>query len=321
MRAIFIAPGPYMDCVSVVTPTFNRPEPLRRALASLFRQTNINDFAVEIIVVDNSLEGNARVAVAALAAQSPFALHYLSEPRPGVANARHAGVAAARGRWIAFLDDDEEADPLWLASLVAVARDVGADAVFGPIEARAEGGLPIGAFAPFFERRITRAPRADITDLAAFLGTNNSMFDRAACLAAEVNFDPRLNETGGEDSLLLQRLVQAGRRFHFAPRALVYEWAPERRLTWAYVKKRNFLSGQIRVFVQDFINPGRRGVIAFWMAVGVAQTLVFGAATLATAPFGGELSEKMAARLHSGLGKIFWAPRFRPILYGRGLVS
>jgi succinoglycan biosynthesis protein ExoM len=310
-----------MDRVSVVTPTFNRPEPLRRALTSLFRQTGLQDLAVEIIVADNSPDANARASVESLAAQSPFPVIYLSEPHPGVANARNAGVAAATGRWVAFLDDDEEASPRWLAALVEVARQSKADAVFGPIEARAEGGRDIGAFAAFFERRINRPAGADITPLAAGLGTNNSMFDRLSCLGAAENFDPRLNEFGGEDSLLLQRLVLNGRRFHFAPEALVSEWASERRLTWAYVKKRKFLSGQIRVFVRNMAAPGRFGAIAFWMAVGFGQCVVFGAATVLTAPFDKELSETMAARLHGGLGKIFWGPRFRFSLYGQGLVS
>jgi glycosyltransferase involved in cell wall biosynthesis len=310
-----------MDRVSVVTPTYNRPEPLRRALASLFRQTGLRDLAVEIIVADNSRDANARAAVEAIAAQAPFPVIYVSEPHPGVANARNAGVAAARGRWVAFLDDDEEADPRWLAALVDVARKTESDAVFGPIEARAEGGRDIGAFAAFFERRINRAAGADITHLVAMLGTNNSMFDRLSCLSAEVNFDPRLNDFGGEDSLLLQRLALGGRRFHFAPEALVSEWASERRLTWAYVKKRKFLSGQIRVFVQNMAAPGRYGAIAFWMAVGLAQIVCFGAATALTAPFSKEVSETMAARFHGGLGKILWAPRFRLALYGQGLVS
>lgn len=310
-----------MDRVSVVTPTFNRPEPLRRALTSVFRQTDLHDLAVEIIVADNSPDANARAAVETMAAQAPFPVIYVSEPNPGVANARNAGVAAANGRWVAFLDDDEEAAPRWLAALVDVVRKTQADVVFGPIEARAEGGRDIGAFAAFFERRINRAPGADITPLAAMLGTNNSMFDRLSCLNADVNFDPRLNEVGGEDSLLLQRLALNGRRFHFAPDALVSEWAPERRLTWAYVKKRKFLSGQIRVFVQNMAAPGRFGAIAFWMAVGLAQCVVFGAAALLTAPFSKDASETMAARFHGGLGKIFWAPRFRFSLYGQGLVS
>jgi glycosyltransferase involved in cell wall biosynthesis len=310
-----------LDRISVVTPTYNRAAPLARALASLMAQRELGDLDVELIVVDNSRDANARAAVTAAAQTSPFPLVYVSEPQPGVANARNAGVARATGRWVAFLDDDEEADPLWLASLASVARATGADAVFGPIEARAEGGRPIGAFARYFERRVKRPDRAEITDLAYFLGTNNSMFDRASSLTAAENFDPRLNESGGEDSLLLQRLVMAGKHFHFAANARVVEWAPERRLTWAYVKKRKFLSGQIRVFVQAMARPGDFRAVARWMAVGLAQSLVFGAATLAFAPLGEDRREDMAARLHGGLGKIFWGPRFRLALYGRGLVS
>ncbi len=309
-----------MDRVSVVTPTFNRPEPLARALASLLAQTGLVDFEAELIVVDNSPDMNAKCAVEALAQTARLPLRYVSEPRPGVANARNAGAACATGRWIAFLDDDEEAAPDWLASLVRVARNTNANAVFGPIEARAESG-DIGPFAPYFERRLARDDGADITDLAAYLGTNNSMFDRLNCLGAAENFDTRLNESGGEDLLLLQRLVLQGRRFHFAAGAHVIEWAPERRLNWAYVKKRRFLSGQIRVFVQAMSRPGDVLAIARWMIVGLAQSVIFGAATILSSPLGAEAREKMAARLQGGLGKVLWAPRFRLALYGRGHVS
>ena len=310
-----------MDQVSVVLPTFNRPAPLRRALVSLFAQRELVGTEVEIIVVDNAPDANARAAVLAAAASSPFALRYISEPSPGVANARNAGVAVATGRWIAFLDDDEEAHPLWLAALTHMARQSEADAVFGPVEARADGGAEIGPFAPFFDRRVDRPAGADITDISAFLGTNNSMFDKARCLIAERVFDPSLDEWGGEDSLLLERLVIAGRRFVYAPEARVVEWAPPRRLNWAYVKKRRYLSGQIRVFVQNMARPGDKSAVARWMLVGLAQTLAFGAVTLALWPIGGDLREKMAARLHGGLGKLFWARRYRLTLYGRGLVS
>jgi len=308
-----------MDKISIVVPTLNRPMPLARALASLMAQQSPADLDAEIIVVDNSSDGNARDAVTKLTGRSPFALHYVNEPRPGVANARNAGVSAARGRWIAFLDDDEEADPNWLARLTTVARKRNADAVFGSIAASAEPGADIREFAPFFERRIARADEADITDLAAYLGTNNSMFDRA-CFSSRRNFDPGLNESGGEDSLFLQRLVIAGKRFYFARDARVVEWAPARRLNWRYIRKRKFVSGQIRVFVQAMARPGHRLAIAQWMAVGVTQTVIFGLATIILSPFR-SLRQKMAARVFGGLGKIFWGSPFRLALYGRSLIS
>ena len=127
-------------------------------------QIGLEDLAPELIVVDNSPDLNARALVASLAEKSPFPLHYVSERRPGVANARNAGVAVAQGRWVAFLDDDEEADPCWLASLARVARERGAAAVFGSIEARAESGTSVPS-RPFSSAASIglRAPRSPIS--------------------------------------------------------------------------------------------------------------------------------------------------------------
>jgi glycosyltransferase involved in cell wall biosynthesis len=349
-----------LDLVSIVIPTLYRPASLRRALASARAQNGAPDFAIEIIVVDNSPEGlealtHAEIAKelsgrdnspsgslpggaggGALAAPSqsecgdprragPLAVkngegaagaRWVHEPRAGVSNARNAGVKAARGRWVAFLDDDEEASPGWIAALVEVARRTGADAVFGPVEGRAERPHAIGGFAPYFSRRLKAPDGADITRRAAYLGANNSMFDRARCLYGETPFDVRLNQTGGEDSLLLRCLELAGRRFAWAAGAEVVEWAPPRRLTWAYQRKRKFLSGQIRVFVRLMAAPRRWDLVALWMTVGLAQGVVAGVASSLTRPFSRETAAGFAVTACGGLGKIFWQRPFRPALYG-----
>ena len=310
-----------MDTVSVVIPTLNRPVALRRAIDGALRQTGLGDIALEIIVIDNSPEENTRDLVASIAAETTVPMRWISEPCPGVANARNTGVRASRSRWIAFLDDDEDAEANWIASLVAAARVSGADAVFGPVEARADAGGAIDAFQPYFSRDIARPDGADITDLVALLGTNNSMFERERCLAETLPFDPSLNSSGGEDSLLLMRLSLAGRRFAWAANARVIEWVPPRRLTWAYVRKRKFLSGQIRVFVLRMVNPARWSKIALWMAIGLAQFALGGVAMLALAPFGGQARARASIVCYAGLGKLLWMPRFRPALYGLGLVS
>jgi glycosyltransferase involved in cell wall biosynthesis len=301
--------------VSVVTPTRKRPQPLRRALASLFAQVLPGDVELEIVVVDNSEDG------AALAQwRDDPRIVGLHEPRPGVTFARNAGVARARGEWVAFLDDDEDAAPDWIAQLLATARASGADAVFGRVDARAECG-DIGPFAPYFSRRLTVTDGADITRLSAYLGTNNSLFHRKECLNGAATFDYALNEAGGEDSLLIEQLRREGRRFVYAERARVVEWAPPRRLDWRYVAKRKFLSGQIRVFVQRMAAPSRWDVAAFWMALGAAQFLIAGVASLAAAPLSRARAQRLRATALGGLGKVLWQPGFRPALYGAGHVS
>jgi glycosyltransferase involved in cell wall biosynthesis len=300
--------------VSVITPTLHRPLPLRRALASLAAQALPDGVELEIVVVDNSESGEA---AARLRGEAAVIVH---EPRAGIARARNAGVARARGEWVAFLDDDEEASPGWIAALLDVGLRTGADAVFGPVVARAEGLAGIGPFAPYFSRAIDVADGADITRLSAYLGTNNSMF-RASRLNGADTFDLALNETGGEDSLLIERLRLSGARFAYAAAAQVVEWAPARRLDWAYVGKRKFLSGQIRVFVQAMLAPRRLDRVALWMAIGMAQFLGAGAAALTLAPVAGERARHLRATALGGLGKLLWQRSFRPALYGGGHVS
>lgn len=309
-----------MDLVSVVIPTLNRQQSLQRAVQSVRQQALPDDVGVEIIVIDNSADRSARNVLDTLEAAGGWPLRHFSEPCPGVANARNRGVAAATGRWVAFLDDDEEAAEGWLASLVRVARQTGADAVFGPVSAKADGAADIGPLAPYFSRSIDRPDGADITDLSAYLGTNNSMFDRMRCLDGAQTFETSLNESGGEDSLLLKQLIMRDRRLAWAADACVTEWAALRRLNWGYIRKRKFLSGQIRVFVQHMLGA-RWHHIAFWMAVGLVQFIGAGAAALCLRFLAPTRADRAAATAFGGLGKLFWTARFRPSLYGSGLVS
>jgi len=310
--------------VSIVIPTLNRPKALERAVASALAQTDLADLEVEIeiLVVDNSADGNARALVETMASGARWPLRYISMPVPGVANARNAGVLAARGRWVAFLDDDEQASETWLSQHIRTARRSGAQAVFGPVTAKAEGGREIGPLAPYFSRHFDRVDGEDVTDLAPYLGTNNSMFDRESCLGgAGGPFDTSLNETGGEDTLLLRHLVRQGKRLAWSAGAEVTEWVPERRLNWAYVRKRTFLSGQIRVLTHHKAQPVEWSRIAFWMAAGLAQIVLHGVAAILIAPFDRIRAEKARVKVRGGLGKVLWMQRFRPALYGSGLVS
>jgi len=86
--------------VSVVIPTYNRPALLRQTVETVLAQTVRPR---EIIVVDN---GTGK-ETATIAAKYGDAVTYLKVPSEGVQAARNAGVATARGEWIAMLDDDD----------------------------------------------------------------------------------------------------------------------------------------------------------------------------------------------------------------------
>ena len=93
---------------SIVVPTRNRPGMLRRALQSIAAQS-FTDY--EAIVVDDG-SGSENVAALRelgkeLGARFVLLERDAAEPRHGPNVARNAGIARARGEWVAFLDDDD----------------------------------------------------------------------------------------------------------------------------------------------------------------------------------------------------------------------
>jgi glycosyltransferase involved in cell wall biosynthesis len=101
----------------VIIPAFDRAGFIRDALDSVAAQTWP---AFEIIVVDDgSTDGTADVVEAWARAHPALAVRLLRQANRGVAAARNAGVAAARGEYLYFLDSDDLIHPRALATLVA----------------------------------------------------------------------------------------------------------------------------------------------------------------------------------------------------------
>jgi glycosyltransferase involved in cell wall biosynthesis len=97
--------GNAMPLVSVVIPTFSRPQLVSRAVSSVLAQT-VRD--LEVIVV---IDGTDPATVAALDEVADRRLHYIVQSKGGAGKARDTGADASKGEWVAFLDDDDEWEP------------------------------------------------------------------------------------------------------------------------------------------------------------------------------------------------------------------
>ena len=116
---------------SVVICTYNRAAILAEALTSVLAQVIPAGVSFETIVADDGSTDDTTEVVARVARNTRIPVRHLALPHGGVAAARNAGVEAARGEWVAFIDDDEMASPTWLAELLATARRQDVDCVSG----------------------------------------------------------------------------------------------------------------------------------------------------------------------------------------------
>ena len=298
--------------LSVIIPTLRRPVELERAIRSVMVQTGVHARPDSLVVADNDPDGSARLQVEALARQASFPIVYVHAPKPGVATARNAALAATDADLIAFLDDDEVASPSWLTALVDARDRLNADVVFGPIQGRAPSARAWEQ--AYLERFFSRpGPEADqIVDEP--YGCGNALFLRSTTLAGPAPFDIDTDQTGGEDDALFQALASRGVVFGWAAQAWVDEAAPAHRANLSYALTRAFAFGQ---------GPSQKAArerdwptLARWMVIGAGQSIVFGLVAAGQWLTGRAARADWTDKAVRGLGKLFWMKPFEPKLYG-----
>ena len=218
--------------VSVVVPTYNRELLLSRTLESLLHQ-RADSVRYEILVVDNNSSDDTRQVVERFANCHP-PVRYFYEPRRGVSHARNTGIAAARAPLVAFIDDDVEADPAWVATVKrAFDNHPEIDCIGGKIEPRWATPPPTwltpmhwGAVALQADKGDT--PYVDAEHASPCLLTANFASRRVA-LEEVGGFSPDFPRS--QDRELQLRLWDAGKRGLYVGSLLVTTEVPRERMT------------------------------------------------------------------------------------------
>lgn len=187
--------------ITVVIPTRSRWDLLSTAaLPSALSQEDVD---VEVVVVDDGSTDSTAAGIAALG--DPRLRLVRHEQSRGVARARNAGIEAARGEWIALLDDDDLWSPRKLRIQLDAAAAVGASFAYGGAAALTEDRSWLYSLAP---------PDPDV--LASTLLARNVLW--GGCSNVIVRLDA-VRRLGGFDERLFQltdwdlwiRLSQSGR--------------------------------------------------------------------------------------------------------------
>ncbi|HEY9870609.1 MAG TPA: glycosyltransferase [Candidatus Obscuribacterales bacterium] len=190
--------------ISVVIPTYNRPDLLARCLECLTPDVQgLAADAYEVIVTD---DGPGDVTRTMIGSRFPWA-KWIAGPRRGPAANRNNGAKAASGEWLAFVDDDCLPQPGWLASIQEAAREEGVEVIEGKTV------IPEKVDNPFLQ---------GVENLTGGVFWSCNLAVRRETFLKLGGFDEDFLEAGGEDMEFAWRIQQRNLKAKFCPEALVF---------------------------------------------------------------------------------------------------
>ncbi len=244
--------------ISVVVCTYNRANSLQKTLQCLARQLFPSNCSWEVIIVDNNSSDHTRDTVSQFASERSYPpVRYEFEGRQGLSNARNHGIECARGRIIAFTDDDVCPEPEWLWQIVSGMAEFACDACGGYIAPDWEAPPPPWLTERFYGFLAVKTdndgPRRITSRRDAPFGANIAF--RKSTLEKVGGFDPargRIGQVlaGGEEIDLLERIMNDGGSVYYLPQARVHHRIEVERLTkryfrrWRYQSSRNIAQRQ-----------------------------------------------------------------------------
>lgn len=254
-----------MPILSVIIPTYNRPDSLMNAVENLQNQSLTS---YEIIVVDNLSDNNMKDKIHKFNQKAKFPVKYIREPKLGLHFARHAGVKEAKADLLVFTDDDTTFHPNWLKSYaIAFARYKSMVAAGGPVRPVWETTPPI-----WLEKILKDQKTFTILSLMELhkrfiLSTKGIFFGVNMAIRKEImfslgGFNPEIigkEWLGDGESGLNRKMWEKKMMIGYVPQALVYHHIPQERMTLKYFYQRMANEG-----ASDMYSHFHKGIPSFY---------------------------------------------------------
>jgi glycosyltransferase involved in cell wall biosynthesis len=246
--------------VSIIIPTYNRAGFLKTAITSALAQT-LQDF--EVIVVDDASQDDTEKVLRQFQDSRITLIRH--ETNQGVAAARNTGVVNSKGKYIAFLDDDDE----WLPDKI--------ERQFNLLEKSPKfvgvvytGWVGVDAASGRILYQLTPTERGEIFEVMLLQGTlapTSSVFLRRECFEKAGLFD--LDFEYGEDFEMWLRIAQAF-EFEYIEEPLVRYSVPhkKRSLSANYDLMIRGAEAQLRKYAEIFALH-RKSHSRFYLSLGV----------------------------------------------------
>ena len=267
---------------------------------SLFAQAGLSRSDHEIIVADDDPEHSGRGPILKLAEHAPVEVRYIVCGARNISRCRNVCLEAARGVWVAFIDDDQVVEPNWLQEMISTATEFEADAV----------KCYVRAIYPPETPDWIRAGRAYTYDYGQtgkevlVAPTCGILFRRDFLGARALLFDVNLGITGGEDIEYFMRYRELGGKIVSCRTAVANEIVAPERVNPLRLKRRLRGFGHVdgRVVLAKK-NPFARSMSILKSIIGVTVTCPYAAVRV----FDKAMAGRLFLRFWYFFGVLEWA--------------
>lgn len=231
--------------ISVVVCTYNRAAILFDCLKSLCEQIDAG-INYEVLVVNNSCSDNTSEVVENFARQYAFVKEII-EPIQGLSYARNCGINEASGEYVAYIDDDVMVSSDWIYKMAEfIKRHPEISAFGGPSEVFAKVPIP-DWFPPKYGSLDYGLTERPLVHNKEWIDGSNMIFKKELLLQYG-GFNERLGMSGhrisyGEDTLLIQRLMDSGVIVFYVPTIKVMHLLPEYKMHLKWLLMARYSSG------------------------------------------------------------------------------
>lgn len=285
-----------MRCVVAVC-TYRRPSLLDSLLEQLHDQAQRNpDVDLRLLIVDNDGGQSARPVAEKYAKRTTTPkVEYLPAQPQGLVVARNVALDYTQSLScpIVFIDDDETPRRDWLSSLLAMHSAFPRDVISGPVIPRFENDLPDWCQDGSFWMRPTFENGSALTKPT---GDGNIFYPLE--LVNQWRYSLRFNTSGGQDTHLLRKWMEAGGTVRWCTGAEVDEIVPAERLTFAYAEDRSYFSSLTYVWMDREL-----GATRWWTLLRSWRRYLIGGLEYATALVKRDNPRRCRAKLHFAAAK------------------
>lgn len=233
--------------LSIIISTYNNAASLLRTLDSVAKQDYDKKEWECVIVNNNSTDDTAARVAAFITEHSDLNIRLVEESQQGLSFARNRGIAESKGRFVAFIDDDETINEGFVSAYIDVFHNHGAFVAAGALKVCYDSKRP--KWMSHYTEKMIANPfdlgNSVVTITKSVTPTGGNMAFNRDVFNLYGNFDTDLGRKGGElfggeENDIFARIRDLGERVFYVPQAIAYHHIADRKLTPEYFDKLSY---------------------------------------------------------------------------------